>query len=75
MEGREKPHADKYKAITNDWNYNASCTLTLLLTWDLENFKSLVFVVQIVHAHFLVFDKCSIWSVVDIFTGIHTDYS
>jgi hypothetical protein len=46
MEGREKPHMFKYKAITNDWNYDASCMLTLLPVWDLENFKRLVFVVQ-----------------------------
>jgi hypothetical protein len=37
MESREKPRADKYKAITNnDWNYDASCTLPV---WDLENFN------------------------------------
>jgi hypothetical protein len=36
----------KYKAITNDRNYDASCTLTSLPVWDLENFKRLVFVVQ-----------------------------
>jgi hypothetical protein len=46
MEGREKPHVVKYKAITNDWNYDASCTLTSLPVWDSENFKRLVFVVQ-----------------------------
>jgi hypothetical protein len=39
MEGREKPHTDKYKEIMNDWNYDASCALTLLPVWDLENFK------------------------------------
>jgi hypothetical protein len=27
MDGREKPHMVKYKAITNDWNYDARCTL------------------------------------------------
>jgi hypothetical protein len=46
MEGREKPHMVKYKAITNGWNYDANCTLTSLPIWDLENFKRLVFVVQ-----------------------------
>jgi hypothetical protein len=46
MEGVEKPHADKYKEITNNWNYDASCTLTSLPVWDLENFKSLIFTVQ-----------------------------
>jgi hypothetical protein len=46
MKGREKPHTDKYKAITNDWNYDTSCTLTSLPVWYLEKFKRLVFVVQ-----------------------------
>jgi hypothetical protein len=46
MESREKPHAVKYKANTNAWNYDASCTPTSLPVWDLENFKRLVFVVQ-----------------------------
>jgi hypothetical protein len=44
MEGIEKPHAEKYKEIMNDWNYDAKCTLTSLLILDLENFKHLVFV-------------------------------
>jgi hypothetical protein len=48
MEGIEKPHTDKYKEITNNWNYDASCTLTSLPVWDLENFKRLIFVVQTV---------------------------
>jgi hypothetical protein len=48
MEGIEKPHADKYKEITNNWNYDASCTLTSLPVWDFENFKRLIFVVQTV---------------------------
>jgi hypothetical protein len=51
MESRENPHMVKYKAITNDWNYDASCTLTSLTVWDLENFKRLVFVVQSVRGH------------------------
>jgi hypothetical protein len=42
MEGIEKPHVDKYKEITNDWNYDASCTLTSLPVWDLENLKRLI---------------------------------
>jgi hypothetical protein len=46
MEGREKPHMVKYKAITNDWNYDASCTLTSFPVCDLKDFKRLVFVVQ-----------------------------
>jgi hypothetical protein len=46
MEGIEKPHMDKYKEITNDWNYDASYMLTSLPFWDFENFKRLIFVVQ-----------------------------
>jgi hypothetical protein len=46
MGGTEKSHMDRYKEITNDWNYDASCTLTSLPVWDLENFKCLVFVVK-----------------------------
>jgi hypothetical protein len=49
MEGREKPHTDKYKEIMNDWNYDASCVLTSLLVKDLENFKCMIFVAQNVH--------------------------
>jgi hypothetical protein len=54
MEGIEKPHTDKYKEITNDWNYDATCMLTSLPVWDLEDFKHLVFVVQSIH---LIADK------------------
>jgi hypothetical protein len=46
MEGIEKPHTDIYKEITNNWNYDASCTITSLPVWDFENFKRLIFVVQ-----------------------------
>jgi hypothetical protein len=35
MEGKEKPYTDKYKEITNDCNYDASCTLTSLLILNL----------------------------------------
>jgi hypothetical protein len=47
MEGIEKPHTDKFKDITNNWNYDASCTLTSLPVWDLENFKRLIFAVRV----------------------------
>jgi hypothetical protein len=50
MECIEKPHTNEYKEITNDWNYDASCTLTSLPVWDLENFKRLIFVVQSLHS-------------------------
>jgi hypothetical protein len=46
MKGIEKPHTDKRKEITNNWNYDASCTLTSLPVWDSENFKCLISVVQ-----------------------------
>jgi hypothetical protein len=46
MEGIEKPHTDKYKEITNNWNYDANCTVTSLPVWDFENFKRLIFAVQ-----------------------------
>jgi hypothetical protein len=49
MEGREKPQVDKFKEIMKDWNYDASCELTSLPVWDLENFKRLIFVAQSVH--------------------------
>jgi hypothetical protein len=43
MEGIEKPHVYKYKAITNNWNYDASCKLTSLPVWDLQKFQALDF--------------------------------
>jgi hypothetical protein len=46
MEFREKPHTDKYKAITNDLNYVANCTPMSPLLWDLEYFYRLIFVAQ-----------------------------
>jgi hypothetical protein len=46
MGSREKPRMDKYKEITNDWNYDASCTLTSLPVWVLDNFRRLIFVAQ-----------------------------
>jgi hypothetical protein len=39
MESVEKPYTDKYKEIKNDWNYNASCTLTSLPVWDMGIFQ------------------------------------
>jgi hypothetical protein len=30
MEDRENPQTEKYMEITNDWNYDPSCTLTSL---------------------------------------------
>jgi hypothetical protein len=37
---------DKFKEITKDWNYDASCTVRpmSLPVWGLENFKHLIFV-------------------------------
>jgi hypothetical protein len=37
---------DKYKKITNEQNYDASCTLTSLPVLDLESFKHLIFVAE-----------------------------
>jgi hypothetical protein len=51
MEGIENPHTDKYEVIMNNWNYDASCTVTSLSVWDLENFKCLIFVVQSVQKY------------------------
>jgi hypothetical protein len=44
MEGREKPHMDKYKEIMNVWNYDIRCTLNSLPVLDFENFKWLIVV-------------------------------
>jgi hypothetical protein len=48
MEGTEKPHTDEYKEITNDWQNEASCTLTTPPVSDFEHFKRLIFVAQCV---------------------------
>jgi hypothetical protein len=37
---------EKYKEITNRWNYDASCMLTTLPVSDSEHFKRLIFVAQ-----------------------------
>jgi hypothetical protein len=34
MEGRDKPHAVKEKAFTNDRNYDTICSLMSLPVWD-----------------------------------------
>jgi hypothetical protein len=44
MEGRERPHVEKYEEIMNVWNYDTSCTLTSLPVLNFENFKCLIFV-------------------------------
>jgi hypothetical protein len=46
MDVQAKPHTNKYKVITNDWNYDSDCTLTSLPVPDFENFKSLITVFQ-----------------------------
>lgn len=48
MEDRKKSLTDKYKEITNEWNYDANGTLTSFLVWGLENFKRLVFVAELI---------------------------
>lgn len=49
IEGTENQHVDKYKEISNDWNYAAICIFTLLLVSCLENVKHLIFVAQHVY--------------------------
>jgi hypothetical protein len=34
-----KPHMDKRKEITDDWNYDSSCAFTLLPVSGFDNFK------------------------------------
>jgi hypothetical protein len=46
MEVTEKPRTDEYKEISDDLNYDASCTLTYLPVSDLECFQRLKFVTQ-----------------------------
>jgi hypothetical protein len=46
MEGREKPQTDKHKEVTDDWNCDATSTLTSLLVSDIENLKCLIFAAQ-----------------------------
>jgi hypothetical protein len=60
MEGIDKPHTGKYKEITNDLNYDASCTLTSLPVWYL-NFKRLIFVYRVYLGSFVpwVISYCS----------------
>jgi hypothetical protein len=53
MAGREKPHMDKYKEITNGWNFDVSCTHTLCLVSDLESFKRLIFAAKSVQTFLL----------------------
>jgi hypothetical protein len=36
----------QYKKVTNDWHYDASCTLKSLVVSDLENFKHFIFVAR-----------------------------
>jgi hypothetical protein len=51
MEFREKPHTDKYKAITNDSNYVTAKSPPDL---DLEHFDRLIFVAQVVPSTFTI---------------------
>jgi len=46
MEGAEIAHMEKYKQITNDWKYGASCLLTPVLVLHSAHFNCLIFVVQ-----------------------------
>jgi hypothetical protein len=33
VNGRKNSRTDKYRAITNEWNYDARCTVMSLLVW------------------------------------------
>jgi hypothetical protein len=52
---------DKYKESTNNWNYEASFTLTSLPVWDLENLKRFIFVVQSVQNSIDVCRPICLW--------------
>jgi hypothetical protein len=47
-EEREKSrrYTDRYKEIVNDGIFDGSCSVTLLLAWDLGKFKCLIFVAK-----------------------------
>jgi hypothetical protein len=47
---------NKYKEITNNWNYATSCTLISPPLRALEHFMHLIFVSQNVHRN--IFRKC-----------------
>lgn len=36
MEGREKPHADKYKEVINYWKFDTSCLHASFTVLELE---------------------------------------
>jgi len=42
VKGQGKPHTDREKEITNNWNYDIIYRFTFLMVLDLENFKRLV---------------------------------
>jgi hypothetical protein len=59
--GREKPHADKYKESTNYLNYDVSRTLcTSLPLSDLEHIKRLIFVL-------IVYNKAAVLLFHDVY--------
>jgi hypothetical protein len=59
----------KYKAITNDWNYDANCTLTSFPVWD---FKLFVFVAQSVHPQKYLCILYRVCTHIYIYIYIHT---
>ena len=53
MEGTEEPHMNKHKKIMNDWNHDATSTLTLYSILDLQNLSSRfsLYYVSMYHFH------------------------
>jgi hypothetical protein len=59
MKGREESHMDKYKEVTNNWNYDASYVLTSLPVLSSEDFfKCLIFFAWSVHGSCCSLDIC-----------------
>jgi hypothetical protein len=44
----KKPHADKYRNVMNDWNFDASYMYTALPVSDMADSKYLIFVAEYV---------------------------
>ena len=53
MESTEKPHTNRHKYIMNDFNYDATNTLTSHKIYGLDNWKHLViFFLKLSHTKF-----------------------
>jgi hypothetical protein len=60
--------------ITNDWNYDASWTLTSFPVWDFENFKRLDFVVQSVQSALTITNAAICKNGVRMILSVNGDY-